>query len=60
MAMGLFYDPLKPDDDEYLELFRVSFDEAIERAKQGQLADAKTIAALFLAAEHVRRNTSSS
>ena len=60
MAMDLFYDPLKPDDDEDLELFRVSFDEAIERAKQGQLADAKTIAALFLAEEHIRRNTSSS
>lgn len=42
------------DDDEFLDLVRMPFDEAVHAALTGGLTDAKTIAALLLAA-HARQ-----
>jgi ADP-ribose pyrophosphatase len=36
-----------PDEDEYIELLRLPFEDALEMARSGGICDAKTIAALF-------------
>ena len=43
-----------PDEDEFLNLVRMPFAEAVAAAVRGELADAKTICALLLAAERMR------
>ncbi|MDT0630509.1 NUDIX hydrolase [Rubrivirga sp. S365] len=44
------------DDDEFLEVVRLPFDEAVRRAESGEILDAKTSLALLLAAAR-RRDT---
>ena len=53
LAVGLFPNPLSPDDDERIAVERVSFAEAVRMAQAGELNDAKTLATLLLAAPHV-------
>lgn len=53
LAAGLFPNPLSPDDDERITVERVPFAEAVRMARAGELNDAKTLAALLLAAPHV-------
>lgn len=43
------------DDDEFLEPVRLPFAEAVDRARRGDIADAKTCVALLLAAAEVER-----
>ncbi|HEY5902181.1 MAG TPA: NUDIX hydrolase [Anaerolineales bacterium] len=49
LATGLTPDPLPADEDEFLQVERLSLAEALEMARTGQVPDAKSLAALFLA-----------
>ena len=49
LARGLFEAPLEQDEDEMIEIEKVSIARAYELAERGQIEDAKTLAALLLA-----------
>jgi ADP-ribose pyrophosphatase len=49
LATDLTHNPLDPDEDEFLQVEKIPVGKAIEMAEQGELPDAKTLAALFLA-----------
>jgi ADP-ribose pyrophosphatase len=49
LATDLSDSPLDADDDEFLSLEAVPISEAIRMAERGQIPDAKSLAALFLA-----------
>ena len=53
LARHLTYDPLPADDDERIELERMSFAEAVSAARLGGVRDSKTLASLFLAVPYV-------
>ena len=53
LATGLRHDPLKADDDEFLQLEKIPAKKAFEMAERGELPDAKTLAALLLARPHL-------
>lgn len=54
LATGLFPEALDPDEDEQITVEKVPLDEALRMAEQGEIQDAKTIAALFLARRHLQ------
>ena len=56
LARDLKHDPLPADDDERIELERMSFDEAVKAAHEGAFRDAKTLASLFLAQPVLNRD----
>ncbi len=47
LARGLTHEGSKPDDGEFLEVFELSPEEAIEWARLGKINDSKTIVGLF-------------
>ena len=49
LATGLYPAPLAQDEDEIIQVEKIPAGEALRLAKSGQIQDAKTIAALFLA-----------
>ena len=49
LARGLTHDPLDPDADEYLSVEKLPVAAALRLAEGGQMQDAKSMAALFLA-----------
>lgn len=49
LARGLSHDPLEADADEFLSVESVPIVEAIQMAERGEIPDAKSLAALFLA-----------
>lgn len=49
LATGLTRGEAHPDDDEFLGLMRVPFDEAVARAQAGGYQDSKTLCGLLLA-----------
>jgi ADP-ribose pyrophosphatase len=49
LASGLTHDPLDPDADEYLSVEKLPVVAALQLAESGQMQDAKSMAALFLA-----------
>jgi ADP-ribose pyrophosphatase len=49
LATQLREDPLPADPDEFIQVERMKFAEALVKASNGEFRDAKTIAALFLA-----------
>lgn len=49
LATDLKHNPLEADDDEFLEVEKVPVGEAVQRAERGEIPDAKSLAALFLA-----------
>lgn len=49
IATHLKYNPLDPDVDEFLSVEKIPLKKAIEMAEQGQVPDAKSLAALLLA-----------
>ncbi|MGE5251242.1 MAG: NUDIX hydrolase [Bacteroidota bacterium] len=49
LATGLHPDPLEADADEFLEVERIPLRQGLEMALRGELPDAKSLAALFLA-----------
>lgn len=50
-ATGLFPSPRQADDDERIELVRLSLGTALRRIRTGAIEDAKTVTALLLEAE---------
>ncbi|MCB8816477.1 NUDIX domain-containing protein [Desulfosporosinus shakirovi] len=48
LARDLVWDPLTPDDDEFIEVEKIAWDEAVQRAKQNEFIDAKTILGILL------------
>lgn len=48
MAKDLVWDPLDPDDDEFLGLEKIPWDEAVLRAQRSDFNDAKTILGILL------------
>jgi ADP-ribose pyrophosphatase len=55
LATGLVEDPLPPDEDERIELERMTFAVALVEAYAGRFHDAKTLASLLLAQPHLSR-----
>ena len=55
LARGLTFGDRHLDEDEFLEIFKVPFDEALDMAADGRIQDCKTIAALYRAARLMRR-----
>lgn len=53
LATSLFPASLPQDEDEIIEIKRLPLDVAMGKAASGQILDAKTIAALFIAKEHI-------
>ncbi len=48
LAQDLVWDPLTPDDDEFIEVERIPWDEAVQRAEQNEFKDAKTVLGILL------------
>jgi len=55
LAEGLSPTAQRLGHDEVLSLSRVPLEEAVDMVVRGEIADAKSAVALFLAAEHVRK-----
>jgi ADP-ribose pyrophosphatase len=55
LATGLKDDPLQADEDEFLQLERIPLKKAIDMAEQGEIPDAKSLAALLLARPHLEK-----
>ncbi len=55
LATDLSYDPLEADADEFLSVESVPIAEAIQMAVRGEMPDAKSLAALFLAKPHLEK-----
>ena len=49
LAQELTFGATHPDEDEFLDVLRMPFDEAVEQCMRGELTDAKTAAALLKA-----------
>ncbi|MEN4012169.1 MAG: NUDIX hydrolase [Chloroflexota bacterium] len=54
LATGLYPAALARDPDEFLQVQPIPVDEALRMAQQGNLRDAKSLAALLLAYPHLR------
>ena len=54
IARDLTPDPLPTDADEFLQLERIPLKQALQMAEEGQVPDAKSLAALFLAGPRLR------
>ncbi|SDH08067.1 NUDIX domain-containing protein [Desulfosporosinus hippei] len=48
LARDLIWDPLKPDEDEFLRVERIPWDKAVQMARQNLFKDAKTILGILL------------
>lgn len=57
LAENLFYEPLPPDDDEFIEVIPTSFTRAAELLKNGDIVDAKTALGIMLASNYVKSKT---
>ncbi len=55
LATGLHTDPLEPDADEFLQVEAIPLADAIAMAESGQMPDAKSLAALFMARPHLEK-----
>ena len=49
LAQELTFAATHPDEDEFLDVLRMPFDQAVELCMRGELTDAKTVAALLKA-----------
>ena len=49
LAQELTFGATHPDEDEFLDVQRMPFDQAVEQCMRGELTDAKTVAALLKA-----------
>lgn len=56
LATELSDDPLQADDDEFLQVEKIPFQKAFEMAEQGEVQDAKSLAALMLARSYFEKN----
>ena len=48
LARDLVWDPLAPDDDEFIRVEMIPWDEAVQKARQSEFNDAKTILGILL------------
>lgn len=55
LARELFSEPLTPDEDEFIEIMRVSFSQARELFKNGGIIDAKTVLGITLADNYLQQ-----
>ena len=55
LATDLKHNPLDPDDDEFLVVEKIPVKKALEMAERGEVPDAKSLAALFLARPHLEK-----
>jgi ADP-ribose pyrophosphatase len=55
LATDLRENPLQGDDDEFLQVEKIPLTKAIEMAEQGEVPDAKSLAALLLARSHLEK-----
>lgn len=55
LATELSDDPLEADADEFLSVESIPIAEAIQMAERGEMPDAKSLAALFLAKSHLKK-----
>lgn len=55
LATELKHNPLEADDDEFLSVEKMTVKEAFEMARRGEMPDAKSLAALFLARPHLEK-----
>ena len=55
LATDLKHNPLDPDADEFLSVEKMSVKKAFEMAERGEMPDAKSLAALFLAKPHLEK-----
>lgn len=56
LALDLVHAPLTPDDDEFIEIIPVSFEEAHKLIDRGEIVDAKTVLGIYLAGNLLRQN----
>lgn len=54
LARDLVWDPLTPDDDEFIGVEKISWDEAVRGAQQNKFNDAKTMLGILLVQERIR------
>lgn len=54
LAWDLKPDPLPGDEDEFISVERIPIDRAYRMAENGEIPDSKTLAALLLAAPHLK------
>ncbi|MEW6286664.1 MAG: NUDIX hydrolase [Chloroflexota bacterium] len=57
LATDLKHNPLEADDDEFLSVEKIPMAEAIRRAERGEIPDAKSLAALFMARPYLAQRT---
>jgi ADP-ribose pyrophosphatase len=55
LATQLSENPLQADEDEFLQVEKISWKKAMEMAADGKIQDAKSLAALFLARPYVEK-----
>lgn len=55
LATELKADPLEADADEFLSVETIPLEEAIRMAESGEMPDAKSLAALFMAKQHLKQ-----
>ena len=55
LATELTHNPLEADADEFLQLEKIPINRAIQMAEKGEIPDAKTLAALFLARKYLKK-----
>lgn len=54
LARDLIWDPLTPDEDEFIGVERIPWDEAIQMAQENEFNDAKTILGILLVKGRIR------
>lgn len=57
LAQSLFPNPLRPDDDEFIEVVPTSFSQAKNMVRDGRIIDAKTALGIILADTYVKGET---
>ena len=55
LATDLRHNPLKADEDEFLQVEEIPVKTAMEMAERGEMPDAKSLAALLLARSHIEK-----
>ena len=56
LATDLSHNPLRPDDDEFLQVEKIPLKQALQMAERGEVPDAKSLAALFLARSYLEKH----
>ena len=57
LARDMKWNPLPQDDDEFISNIKMSVEEAYEAVENGEIEDAKTIAALMMAQKYIRKGS---